>query len=125
MKITTVFLFLMMLNLSASVYSQSGQMDLNAQDKTMREVLRLIESKSDYRFFYNDQLSDLNSLVSINAKNKSVKEILDRLLGGRTLTYMVLENNMIVIAPGDIKQQQKVVGTVTDAKTGEVLPGVN
>lgn len=125
MKLTTLFLFLVILNLSGSVYSQSGQMDLNAQDKTMREVFRLIESKTDYRFFYNDQLSDLNSLVTINAKNKSVKEILDRLLAGRTLTYMVLENNMIVIAPEDLAQQQRVMGTITDSKTGEVLPGVN
>lgn len=125
MKLSTLLLFAVILNLSASVYSQSGQMDLYAQDKTMREVLRLIENQTDYRFFYNDQLSDLNSLVTVNAKNKSVKEILDKMLGGHTLTYMLLDNNMIVIAPGDMAQQQKLTGTVTDAKTGEPLPGVN
>jgi TonB-linked SusC/RagA family outer membrane protein len=95
------------------------------KEQSMREVLKKIETQSNYRFFYNDQLSGLNNSVTLRADNKSVKEVLDELLAGQQLSYRLLENNMIVIAPNEIAQQQKVSGTVTDASTGEPLIGVS
>jgi TonB-linked SusC/RagA family outer membrane protein len=95
------------------------------KEQSMREVLKKIETQSNYRFFYNDQLSGLNNSVTLRADNKSVKEVLDELLAGQQLSYRLLENNMIVIAPNEIAQQQKVSGTVTDATTGEPLIGVS
>jgi len=40
------------------------------------------------------------------------------------VTYRVLENNLIVITPKAMYQQNRVTGVVTDASTGELLPGV-
>ena len=40
------------------------------------------------------------------------------------MTYKAYDNNLIVIAPRDLLQQQKIGGTVTDVK-GNPMPGVN
>ena len=123
MRLTLIFTFFTILQTYAMVFSQNVSIDV--KDQSMREVLKKIETQSNYRFFYNDQLSGLNNAVTLKAEDKSIKEVLDGLLAGQQLSYRLLENNMIVIAPNEIAQQQKVTGTVTDESTGEPLIGVS
>jgi TonB-linked SusC/RagA family outer membrane protein len=123
MRLSLIFTFFTILQTTAAVFSQNVSIDV--KDQSMREVLKKIETQSNYRFFYNDQLSGLNNLVTLRADNKSVKEVLDELLASQQLSYRLLENNMIVIAPNEIAQQLKVTGIVTDATTGEPLAGVS
>ena len=46
----------------------SAQISLSMQNKSTREVIREIEKVSDYRFFYNDNLSGLNFSFSSGRK---------------------------------------------------------
>lgn len=48
----------------------SAQISLSMQNKSTREVIREIEKVSDYRFFYNDNLSGLNTKISVSARVK-------------------------------------------------------
>ena len=123
MRLALIFTFVTIIQTTAAVFSQ--KISLNVKDQSMREVLKEIEVQTTYRFFYNDQLSGLNNAVSVRADNKSVKEVLDELLINQQLTYRLLENNMIVITPNEIAQQQKITGTVTDALTNDPLVGVS
>ncbi|HEY4785450.1 MAG TPA: SusC/RagA family TonB-linked outer membrane protein, partial [Bacteroidales bacterium] len=123
MRLSLIFTFFTIIQTSAAVFSQN--VSFNVRDQSMREVLKKIETQTTYRFFYNDQLSGLNNLVTLKVENESVKDVLDELLANQQLSYKLLENNMIVIAPNEIAQQQKITGTVTDANTGEPLVGVS
>jgi len=51
-------------------------------------------------------------------------KILNKTLEGSGFTYKILANNLIVIAPRELLQQNKITGVVTD-KDGAPLPGVN
>jgi TonB-linked SusC/RagA family outer membrane protein len=97
---------------------------LDIKGQSIREVLRTIESQTNFRFFYNDEFTDLNKTVTCNVSNKTIEEVLSTVLNKTEVTYKVLDNNFVVITPVSI-QQQKITGTVVDAETGTTLPGVN
>ncbi|HYX05620.1 MAG TPA: carboxypeptidase-like regulatory domain-containing protein, partial [Bacteroidales bacterium] len=124
MKISLLLTLFTTLNVSAVVYSQSAKLNLSVEDQSVRDVIRMIEQQSNYRFFFSDNYQDLSNLVSLNAKGENIDQVLDDLFRNRAITYKVMENDVIVITPTKA-QQQTVTGTVTDATTGDPLPGVN
>lgn len=124
MKIGTLLSFVFAFNLSASIFSQSTKFTLNTENKTIKEVFKSIEAQSKFRFFYNDDFAYLNEIADISIVNMAIDEILNQLIVNNDVTYKVLENNLIVITPKENVQQQKLTGRVSDATSGETLPGV-
>ncbi|MBN2213141.1 MAG: TonB-dependent receptor [Bacteroidales bacterium] len=124
MKFILLFATLASFNLSANVYSQDTRLDLSVQEKTLKEVLKIIESKSNFRFFFSDNFHDLNRKISMNVSNGNISQIMSYLLDNSAVTFELMENGIIVITPNEA-QQHLVTGRVTDQKTGEPLPGVN
>ncbi len=122
MKLSSILIFIIAFQATATIYSQKLSVDL--KNETLRDVLKTIESESNYRFFYNDQLSGLNQKVTLKAENRTVRELLDELLSDHQFSYKILENNMVVVAPREFIQQQQVAGKITD-EDGTGLPGVN
>lgn len=125
MKISCFLTLLCVLQVSATVYSQNTLMDLELKNKTVREVLKTLEVKSDFRFFYNDDFTSLNKVLSINVHQKGINEILKELLSDENVTYKFMADNAIVIVPVSELQQKKITGTVVDASSGESLIGVS
>ena len=127
MKLTTFLILACTLQITANVYAQTKRFDLSLSDITIKEVLKNIESQSDFRFFYNDELSEVNRLVSIDKKGMLINEVLTYLFEGTGVTFKVLENNLIVISPENLinsqQQVKRITGTVTDQK-GVPIPGV-
>ena len=124
MKLALMIVFLSVLQVNASIYSQNS-INLNVQNKPLRDVLKMIEQKSSFRFFYSDDLILMNENVNVKADHRDVLEVLNDIFSGSELTYKIFDNNLIVIASkSTIKQQITVTGTVTDNK-GEPLIGVN
>jgi TonB-dependent starch-binding outer membrane protein SusC len=124
MKLTILILCLCILQVSAS--TTNGQnFDLQVKNQSLKEVLKVIENKTTYRFFYNDVVMDLNMAVTLNLSDKNIQQVMNELLNNSEVSYKILNNNLIVIAPALELQQTTVKGTITDAGTGEKLPGVN
>ncbi len=125
MKLSFLLLILGLLQLSANVFSQNTVVSLDIDRKyTIKELFQIIEDKTSYRFFYNDDLTDLDKVVSVSQQDVQVKDLLNFILDETTVSYKTLENDMIVVAPREILQQGiTITGTVTD-KIG-VLSGVN
>lgn len=125
MKLSFIINLIVVFSISANSYSQKGSFSLSLSDVSIKDVFRNIEENSQYRFFYNEELNDIERKVDISVKDKTLSEILEKLLSNSGLTYRLLENNLIVITPESILQQQKVTGTVTDVSTGEPIIGAN
>jgi len=126
MKITILLLALTLISAKASVYSQNTHLNLEANQKSIRDVLKLIETQSDLRFFYNEEFADLNRKVDLNFREEKLDNILNSLFFNSGLSFRIFEDNVVVITPvGDeLLQDTKVTGKVIDATTGEPLPGV-
>lgn len=127
MKLTFLITFLTVIHVYGSVYSQNTRLSLSVEDKSMREVFKLIEHESNFRFFYNDEFNELNKKVYLDVSNEKIDDILTAILDNSEVTYRILENNIVVITPVSepLLQQATVKGKVTDGVTGEPLPGVN
>ena len=124
MKLTIVIVFLSVLQVSANVYAQVT-VNLDVREKSVREVLKSIEQQSQVRFFFSDDLLAMNELIDLKADNKNIISVLDDIFLNSPLTYRAFDNNLIVIAPKQMLQQQKITGTVTDKTSGEAVAGVN
>ena len=127
MRLTSLFLFLAIFQVSASTYSQNTKFNIKLTEKTVKDVLVEIEDQSQFHFLYNDEFTDLNRKISIDVNNAKVEDILNELFDESDITYKVLSNNLIVITPSkaSIVQPARVTGKVIDSKTGEALIGVN
>jgi len=123
MKLTILLTLLLSLNVSASVYSQNSKLDLTINNQTVKDVLKIVESKTSYRFFYSDDFNALDKTVSCDLHQATLEAILLSVLRNTQATYTKLENNVIVISPFSVQQQNKLTGTVTDATTNEPIVG--
>lgn len=124
MKLTLFLVFIGTLHLNASLFSQENQLIVKKENAPLREVFKDIEKQSDFRFFYNDVLSDVDREVTINTKSNKIEDVLDVALENSNLSYMVMSTNLVLISPKTLLQQITVTGTVRD-ENGTPIPGVN
>ena len=130
MKITLFLIFLGVSQIFAEgSYAQSKKLTLNFENVKVEQILDEIENQSKFYFLYNKKLVNTDFKTSANFSNKKIFEVLDQLFSDRGIAYQVIENQIVLIPEKykaeNSQQQNEVTGTVTDAKTGEPLPGVN
>ncbi len=125
MKLTAPLMIFAMLNVSATIYSQNTHFTFDLTDVTIKDVFNRIESNSNFKFLYRNELINVDRKVSVTANQESVESILGKLFGPDQIDYMIFEDNMIVITNKKQQKQNTVTGTVTDVASGETLPGVN
>ena len=118
--LTSIFAF----TIHASVFPQATKMSLEAEGQTIRQIMQEIEARSEYRFFYNDQLANLDDRVDFRAENISEFEAIEQLFEGQELTFRLMENNLVLIMPASFSQQNAISGIVTD-EDGNPVPGAN
>ncbi len=129
MKITTVLILALTMQISATVYSQSTKFSMDFKGKTVREVMNLIEDQSRFRFFFNEDFKLIDEKVDLNVKDVSVEAILDQMFLNSEISYKVLTNDLIVLTVGEnqsplqTSQGKTVRGKVLDS-AGLPLPGV-
>ncbi len=132
MKLTFVILLGCLMQVSATVYSQATKFSFNIQNKQVVDVLKEIEDRSEFRFFFQREQVDVTRKVDLKVNEKTVESILDELFRNQGVTYKVLQDNLIIITPdkgktttpANSQQQKSVTGKVTDAG-GNPLPGVS
>lgn len=121
MKLTLILLLLVQLQAYSEVKAQS-RVSLKLKSASIADLLNELETKTDFRFVFNQQAIFTKNDINITAEQEPVVKILDRVLAKKGISYTLLENNLIVI--NDPMQQQTVSGVVVD-ETGSPLPGVS
>lgn len=119
--------FLCSMMLVFSSFTAMSQITLIMKNKPVREVIKEIEKVSDYRFFYNDDLSDLNKVISIEIKNGDIKDIMKQITQQAAVSYVLKANRQVVLSLASIDQQKdvvKIAGKVIDEQ-GEGVIGAN
>ena len=117
MKLTTLLVVLFVFNAAAGVNAQT--ITLKASDAEIAQVLTTIQKQGDFRFIFNSRLKDLKQKVSVNFDNVELKEVMQQLFEGTTLTYLQLENNLVAIRSTSPDEKDiRVTGKVTN-ETGE------
>lgn len=129
MKLTTLFLLIGLMQVSASVYSQSTKLTLEMRNKKVIEVLEEIEKQSEFRFAYSSELIDMERKVSVDLRKRNIEETLNVIFDGTGVKYAVHDRH-IMLYPKEMdssefisSQQNVITGKVTD-DSGQPLPGV-
>jgi len=132
--IMRLFLFLMILGVmhSTASVSQTKRFNLNERNISVKEALKLIEEQSGYRFFYEENMLDVDKKLNISISNSTIEEVLDQLLSQTGIEYKLMDNNFVVLKSeseenrefsGSFQQARSVSGKVTDS-SGAPLSGV-
>lgn len=113
-------------------YSQSTKISLSMINKTVKQALSEIEKNSEYIFFYQDGVIDVNRRVTVSAKGETIEQILNEILVGTDNTYFVSDRSIYIIKDpeksileNETGQSKKTItGKVTD-KEGVAIIGAN
>ena len=130
MKLTIFILTVSILSsFSAETYSQTTKLTINQNNSTLLNVLKAIEGQSEFKFFYNEGV-EVSRTVSVEATQKSVTDLLDKVLSSTTIKYKVLGRQIALYDKNEMEpfmseqQDKKVSGKVTD-QTGASVPGAS
>jgi len=132
-RITFILAMLAMVLLDVSAaesYAKITKIDLSITNSTVKEVLKEIENKSEFVFFYNDKAIKANRVVNVNVKSVGIEDILRQILPDCNFR---IDNRKIIITPkaqnevtitNATQQSKKLIGKVVDAATNEPMIGV-
>lgn len=126
-KVFRALLILMLFALPAQ--SAIAQLTIRISNSSLGAVIKQIQSQSKYQFFYDDNLASMR-VESLNVKDVSLAEVLDKALKGKDVVYKI-DDNVVYLSKTNTspstqlaQQQQKVTGKVVDANN-EPLIGVS
>lgn len=122
----SIKLILLILLISPSLLAQ---VTITVKNQSVRQALKEIERLSNYKFFYNNDLSSLDKKVSITAKDESIESVMNKLLVDTDISYKQDNNNLIVLtlkatSPSQASKDLRIKGTVVD-ETGQPVIGAN
>ncbi|SHJ79548.1 TonB-linked outer membrane protein, SusC/RagA family [Arenibacter nanhaiticus] len=133
MKLTLLFLFLSLFQISASnTYGQNNRVSIYVSEVPLIQVFQMIEHQTDYRFFYNSKDLDVRKKLVFNIEDKQLTEVLEQLFRNSDISYQIFGNQIVLkkeVAPTrDVtvnlaQQQTPLTGNVSD-KFGTPLAGV-
>ena len=125
MKLTAMLFFVGLIQVSGTVLSQNTKLNLEIKNQTLRSALNAIEQTSNYRFFYSDNIQALDEVVTIEVRNEEINDILNSLFEGKSLSYQINDNHLIVLKPLSAMQGERIISGTVAGKDGVPIPGVS
>lgn len=133
MKISIMLVFALSVMAKAEGLAQG--ITLSVKNATLEELFAEISKKTDYRFFYDEELLRKIPRVTADFRNKGIEAVMDKVVAGLPLEYKVISGTVVINARKSsrgismesvmkqvLQQGITLVGKVQDAD-GEVLPG--
>ena len=115
---------------AANNYAQSQKLTLSMENTTIADALQAIEDQSEFKFFYNNQLIDVDKVVTVKSKKENIWDVLNQILPEADITFRVVGKQVALFSKALVSdtnvllQPQTITGKVTD-ETGSPLPGVS
>jgi TonB-linked SusC/RagA family outer membrane protein len=129
MKLMAITALVVLLATGKTFAQQEEQdKDNNSKTKPVKEWFSLIEKKTGYRFFFSDDLPDLDKEIDLKTRirDKDIDTVLTELKQETDYEFKKLENKLIVVIPlGRVPQPITVHGKVTSTDEPQGLPGIN
>ncbi|WP_162946637.1 SusC/RagA family TonB-linked outer membrane protein [Chitinophaga barathri] len=124
MKLSAIIVFVVCMQASASVRGQNT-ISVKLSRTNLEKAFSLIELTTEYRFVYNDDHLPLTTRVSLDARNWPITKVLDQMLQNTQLSYRLMPNNLIVIAPAGNERRDVTAKGKVSSPSGEPLQMVS
>mgnify|MGYP002091610452 CR=1 FL=1 len=131
MKILFVFLFVMTMNVSASLYSQTKLVSLQMKNATLEEVIHALKQQTEIGFFYNIDHEEIKKVkdITLDVKDVHLKDVLASVLKGTKLEYSIINDVVIINVRSSLSARDSVKMILVSGKVvdegGAPVPGVN
>lgn len=125
MRLTAFLFFFLCLQVTASSRAQQ-KLSLKLENVSIKELLKKVESQSDYRFVYSNKALFADKKLSVDVQDVYLDEVMKPILEKTDLSYTIKDDQLVVIySVADEKAQATTIsGNVTDEQ-GSPLPGVS
>lgn len=100
--------------------AQSSSFSLHIQNGTYEQIFKEIEQKTGYKFVYNTQEINPNSIHSVSVNNKNITAALDEIFEKTDIVYRI-SNKHIALS---LRISKTITGTVKE-DSGEPVIGAN
>jgi TonB-linked SusC/RagA family outer membrane protein len=122
MKLNFFLIVVFCMHVSAKGVSQD--ITLSLKESTLEKVLTGIKKQSSYHFFYNAQLLQAATPVSVQLNHVSLRQALEQTMAGQPFSWHIDEENKLVIigkkpTPGTVLVMAAVASTVSGMVTDE------
>ena len=119
-----------------SAQDLNKRISLKLKNKSIGDVLVEISNVSQIHFSYSSQLVPVDKKISIKSKNKTIKEVLDEVLVSNGISYVLLENQIVLKVQSPVGNQENnnkpkerlkftLSGFIKDKSNSEVLIGAS
>ena len=129
-RLTFILFFAFNLTIMANSFGQD-KVSIDMKNANVSQILDEIEANTDYKFIYNVNVYDFETITSISVDNQSIKLVLDMIFNNQ-LDYEVIEKKIILKKKPIIPVSEEIVeeeiiqrvvtGSVVDSD-GTALPG--
>lgn len=125
MRLTLLFIFIGVMQLSATGFAQKFSVSAKFNGFTVSQIVDEIEKQSNYDFFFSEEEINVSKKISVDFKNASIEEVVNKVFGNE-FTYKFVGEVILVSkkAPIAVQQKREIRGVVVD-ESGISLPGVS
>ncbi len=116
-KIKFVFLVLA-LCIYTTAFCQQKKISVSLNQVTVKEALEAVKQQANISYWFETNDLDLKRIVTVNAKNKSVGEVLNQILAGQDV-HFTFKGNSVVISKGKIPKISEV--QIDNNQSGELM----
>ena len=125
LTLIVVQLFISVMLCSNRVYGQEKVLSVNFKNATLLSVLEYLSNQTECVILYNHEQVKGTSGISVELKDKTMSEVLDKCLEKTKFTFKLVDGVYAITLKSDEKKKEEkkvLTGTVKD-EYGEVMPG--
>lgn len=123
--------FILVLTFQGTFSQDIPNSNFKFENTPLKEVISVIESKTDYRFFYLDEWLG-ETTVTGNFDNESISTLLDSVLNNTLLNFYITEDKRIILTQNSIiydelpegffPEEDDIISTESSIKSKNVAP---
>lgn len=110
MKLTTVLLFALMMQVSATTLAQ--KVTLKQNHITLKQVFKEIRKQTGYDVLYHPDQVNTSQTIDANFKDTPVEQVIDKVLEGQPLTYTIDEKTIVIKKKEEEKPNSNTKGAI-------------
>ncbi|WEK35505.1 MAG: SusC/RagA family TonB-linked outer membrane protein [Candidatus Pseudobacter hemicellulosilyticus] len=123
-------LLLLVVATHVSVFAKAQKLSMKKQNVSLLRIIKDIRLQTGYNFLYDAQILEVAPTVCVSVTDGDIRDVLDQCIEGLPLTYVIMENNVIISLKKEglrhmsATGQRELTGRITDVK-GDPLQGVS
>ncbi len=118
-KVAVAFFMLFCCTSFLQAQGQEAKISVVLKNATMSDLIKSIESQTDYRFSYRDVVLDSEKKITLNRKEATVRQVLNAVMASNGLRYHIVSDKSIVLSDAKQKKTEKkltIRGEVVDSE---------